>query len=538
MVMAALGCAAQSSYASADSDESVPQLPNPLEMNRSMLRLNEAWNALKSERSMRSIFEESNNSLNAVKRIKSDQLETVKFQHYYKGLEVIGSMAMHQTSAFGSHVLNRISQLDLNANPRLNEQEATEVALSLLGERDLSNKPVLKILPEAEGSGARLVYWIDVDATAGDDAREVVIDANTGEVIGNVSKHLTIAPITVFSAQKMGTSINPNVKQTPQGKTIDGCTLVNLATGQQSQLSTPQCKAMISSPPGGQCQVLFQGSPRSVDPLYCKTAVTNGTASINDPSAMRAYKNSQAVLTYYLTHHGRNSYDNLGSKVVNVVHAGLGYDNAFWNTAKNVMAYGDGDGKVFGDFTLALDVAGHEQTHGVVAYSARFLGMGESGALNEAFADFFGKMIANDNDWAIGRKLYVNPATATGVRNIANPAALTFCASYGPQGNCLQMRPYPTSLKEKMPVLRTCDGSNDNCWVHINSTIASHAAYLVVQAIGAPKAEKLYYAAMTHVLTSKDSIASSAAAIKNLCPKVLDQASCLAVTKAYASVGL
>ena len=31
------------------------------------------------------------------------------------------------------------------------------------------------------------------------------------------------------------------------------------------------------------------------------------------------------------------------------------------------MVYGDGDGKLFGRFTVAVDVIGHELTHGVTA---------------------------------------------------------------------------------------------------------------------------------------------------------------------------
>jgi Zn-dependent metalloprotease len=164
--------------------------------------------------------------------------------------------------------------------------------------------------------------------------------------------------------------------------------------------------------------------------------------------------------------------------------------------------------------------------------------MGESGALNEAFADFFGKMIANDGDWGIGRKLFLDQAHAKGVRDLSNPGALSFCASYSSSGQCTQRKPFPSNIQQKMVTTGTCDGSNDNCWVHINSTIPSHASYLVVQAIGPQKAEQLYYAALTQSLTSRDNITTAARSIKATCAKVLDAASCQAVTKAYAQVGL
>ena len=45
-----------------------------------------------------------------------------------------------------------------------------------------------------------------------------------------------------------------------------------------------------------------------------------------------------------------------------------GYDNAFWDGAQ--MVFGDGDGKIFQRFTKAVDVIGHELTHGVTQYEA------------------------------------------------------------------------------------------------------------------------------------------------------------------------
>ena len=79
------------------------------------------------------------------------------------------------------------------------------------------------------------------------------------------------------------------------------------------------------------------------------------------------------------------------------MHTGDSYDNAFWDEEHSYMAYGDGDGdgEISGSFTLALDIVGHEMTHGVTADTAKLIGSGESGALNEAYSDFFGIMISN-----------------------------------------------------------------------------------------------------------------------------------------------
>ena len=57
------------------------------------------------------------------------------------------------------------------------------------------------------------------------------------------------------------------------------------------------------------------------------------------------------------------------------------------------MVFGDGDGEIFLDFTLPVDVIGHELTHGVTQYTANLSYFGQSGALNESVSDVFGSLI-------------------------------------------------------------------------------------------------------------------------------------------------
>ena len=45
------------------------------------------------------------------------------------------------------------------------------------------------------------------------------------------------------------------------------------------------------------------------------------------------------------------------------------------------MVFGDGDGEIFLDFTIPVDVIGHELTHGVTQYTASLDYFGQSGAL-------------------------------------------------------------------------------------------------------------------------------------------------------------
>ena len=77
-------------------------------------------------------------------------------------------------------------------------------------------------------------------------------------------------------------------------------------------------------------------------------------------------------------------------------------DNAFWNGA--AMFYGNGDQAFNAPLAKALDVAGHEMSHGVIQNSAGLEYVSQSGALNESFADIFGVMIEREN-WQLGEDI-------------------------------------------------------------------------------------------------------------------------------------
>ena len=109
------------------------------------------------------------------------------------------------------------------------------------------------------------------------------------------------------------------------------------------------------------------------------------------------------------TSFGRDSLDGQGLKLASTVHHRRQYNNAFWDGSQ--MAYGDGDGQIFSTF-IETSVIGHEMSHGVVQFSGGLTYQGQSGALNESFADCFGALVrqkkegstgACESDWLIGK---------------------------------------------------------------------------------------------------------------------------------------
>ena len=172
----------------------------------------------------------------------------------------------------------------------------------------------------------------------------------------------------------------------------------------------------------------------------------------------------------------------------------------------------------------------------MTSQTAKLLYMGESGALNEANSDFFGKMISGDSDWVMGKGLYISPSKGKGIRDLANPGSMTVKTKAA--NGSIVTKPYPATYAERFPIPSTCDGTNDHCWVHVNSTIPSHASYLVATAIGREKAQKLYYTVLTQFLSARSTFKQAAKSTVTACGKILSAADCTKVKAAYTQVGL
>ena len=220
------------------------------------------------------------------------------------------------------------------------------------------------------------------------------------------------------------------------------------------------------------------------------TEVASSNNNWNDRTSVSAHYNAGKAFEYFQNTHSRNSIDGNGGNIFSLIHVadanGSGMDNAFWNG--QAMWYGDGN-QAFQPLARGLDVAGHEISHGVVQSTANLTYQGESGALNESFADVFGAMIDRD-DWQMGEDVVNSQFFPSGaLRDLEDPHN---GASNGDYQGGFQ----PKHVNEKYT------GSEDNGGVHINSGIPNHAFYLFATAVGKDKAEKVWYRALTTYLTA------------------------------------
>jgi Zn-dependent metalloprotease len=232
---------------------------------------------------------------------------------------------------------------------------------------------------------------------------------------------------------------------------------------------------------------------RHQDTLPGRRLRAEGTPPIADTSANRAYDGLGATFETYLRAYGRHSVDGRGLPLTASVHYQEDYNNAFWNGEQ--MVFGDGDGRVFLDFTIPVDVIGHELTHGVTQYTANLDYQGQSGALNESVSDVFGSLVkqyslgqtAAQADWLIGAGLLAPGIHGKALRSMAAPGTAYDDPHLGKD-------PQPATMDGYV------SGSADEGGVHINSGIPNHAFYLVATALGGhawEQAGQIWYDVLT-----------------------------------------
>lgn len=223
---------------------------------------------------------------------------------------------------------------------------------------------------------------------------------------------------------------------------------------------------------------------RQSEELRSATVVrTEGADVTGDAAVDEAYDGLGATYDFYYNAYERDSIDNRGLPLNGYVHYGQGYDNAFWDGTE--MVFGDGDGTLFNRFTIAVDIIGHELTHGVTAGEANLQYFQQSGALNEHFSDVGGVCVkqhslnqtAEQANWLIGEGLLGPNVHGRALRDMANPGT-----AY--DDDALGKDPQPAHMDDYVHTNR------DNGGVHINSGIPNKAFYTVATTLGGYSWEK------------------------------------------------
>jgi Zn-dependent metalloprotease len=202
-----------------------------------------------------------------------------------------------------------------------------------------------------------------------------------------------------------------------------------------------------------------------------------GEPKTGDDALDEAFEYFGTTWDFWFEVYARNSIDGAGMTLDGVVHYSQNFDNAFWDGDQ--MIFGDGSGQIFTRLTQSLSVCAHELGHGVIQFDGPLDYQGESGALNEHYADAFGAMVdqwrngdtAADADWLIGKEILAEGVNGKALRSMKEPGT-----AY--DDDLLGTDPQPAHMDDFV------ETTDDNGGVHINSGIPNKAFHELAVALG------------------------------------------------------
>ncbi|MBT2746997.1 MULTISPECIES: M4 family metallopeptidase [unclassified Lysobacter] len=340
--------------------------------------------------------------------IDRDGTEHVRMERSYLGLPVVGGdFVVHSQNG----ELKSITQGDNmrtfgrpDIAPKISAEQA-RIEAGAAFDGTVTSVASTQLVVFARAVEPTLAYQVDVLGDRRDDPApgniSYFIDARNGALLQEDDR--------VHSAAANGT-----------GRTL---TLGNVGIVTNSVASGFQ----MTDPSRGSGQTLDAGNRSSASGTVFSDADNtwgNNTTSDRASAATDAHYGVAATWDYYKSVHGRNGIFNDGKGVKSFVHYGpTNLVNAYWDGS--AMLYGDGDGVTYRPL-VALDVAGHEMTHGVTGATARlgYYNIKDSGGINEGISDIFGTLVefsvanANDpGDYLIGEEIYIsNPGDKKALR--------------------------------------------------------------------------------------------------------------------------
>jgi Zn-dependent metalloprotease len=439
----------------------------------------------------------------------------VRVDQYHQGVRVMGGETIVHLREGRLRALTHppARPFTLDARPSLTPSEALAMAVADLAPKGPFARPPsvqLVIARMQLGPGEpvlrdALVYRIhtELENGAAETAHtDFLIDAHTGAVAKRWNSLHTRAEVGVGRSQYSGRVAldttcagkhQYELRDSTRGK--GGNTVVNLNHGTSDDQGSIYTSTRNT-----------WGDGRNYDGGSTRSA--NG-----ETAAVDAAYGLQETWDYYRKVLGRDGIDGKGTATTLRVHYDVGYDNAFWSDGCFCMTFGDGD---HFKSLEAMDVIGHEVSHGVCAATANLEYFGESGGLNESNSDIMGTMVefyaraGHDGvigdrgaNWLVGEQLETRQHPAP-IRYMYKPskdgrspdawncnlADLNVHRSSGPMNRCFFFLSHGASA----------DKTSDRYTTLLPKGMAG---------IGNDKAARIWYRAMTTYLTSLDGYAEA-----------------------------
>ena len=343
--------------------------------------------------------------------VDADGTEHVRFERSYRGLPVIGGdFVMHSRNG----QLRNVSQsLKSAARPNLVAQFGSDEAIVEAGARFGSKffgAPTSRMVVYARGASPVLAHEVVFNGIKADQTpteMHYFVDASSGRILDQWDTVHTAKP------RPGGTGCTGATAAVGTGKSLTEGSVV---------LNTTKCGStyqLVDMTRGGGATNNMSLKTAGLGSVFTGTTNVWGDFLVSNAQTVAADAHYGVATTwdYYKNMHGRTGIANDGVGALTRVHYGRNYQNAFWSDGCFCMTFGDGDNGATILPLVALDIAGHEMSHGVTSRTANLIYSGESGSLNEATSDIFGTMVeyyannANDpGDYVVGEELFKNNA--------------------------------------------------------------------------------------------------------------------------------
>jgi len=369
-------------------------------------------------------------------------------QHFYRGIKVWGSQLVVQMNGQGQverladHTQKRIAA-NVSTAPSLDASQAMSIASQEFGVpsgpspqselviyADRGRRPLRRSGRLNLGvPGIRLAYHVHIATEASGEPRsqDYMIDANSGEVLATWNSLQT----AWVQAQGKGfysgnVTLDVNIRE-------DGTQLLQDTTRPKS----PHPLMPFAQPGnlfldiGHQDDSLFapfmawgpiysnpSGASWGDGTLYNDTGASGDSQTGASLSvAVDAAAATANTWDFYERVFAWKGIDNKESALISRLHVGQQFQNAYWSDQCFCVSYGDGQAGAMAPL-VTPDIVAHEMTHGVTTAMGGLDYWWESGGLNEAFSDIFGKLfqvwlkapgglqdtIPEGNlDWGLGR---------------------------------------------------------------------------------------------------------------------------------------
>lgn len=415
--------------------------------------------------------------------------EHVRFQRTYRGLPVIGGdVVLHSRNG---QFKSATQTLKTTARPDIAPAFSASRAIVEAGTRfgtGFIGKPTSRLVIYALGAKPVLAHEVSFSGMKADQTptdMRYFVDARSGKILNQWDTVETAKP-----GPGGTTSCTPAAAVgTGKSLTLGTVTLNTVKCGAQFQLKD-------STRGNGYTTNMAQRTFGKGN-IFVDADNTWGNGALTDSATVAADASYGISKTwdYFLEMQGRNGIANDGVGALARVHYGRNYSNAFWSDSCFCMTFGDGDNGVTYNPFVALDVAGHEMSHGVTSRSAALIYSGESGGLNEATSDIFGSMVefyannpSDPGDYLVGEKLYARNTGTQALRYMFKPSL---------------------------------DGASPDCYssavpnleVHLSSGLANHFFYLLAEGAVVPAG---FGAGTTANLTSASLVCNGNTAITGI----------------------